>query len=101
MPSRDPVRGLPRERTGLAWERSALGFAGLAGIVLGVAARRDVPTMLLLSAALVGVAIAAWRHGRRAYARSTVEPHPRAVALLSVATALVALAAAVAVLARL
>src|SRR5258705_448959 len=35
MPSAERP-GLARERTGLAWQRSALGFVALAGVVVGV-----------------------------------------------------------------
>jgi uncharacterized membrane protein YidH (DUF202 family) len=100
MPSRD-VPGVARERTGLAWQRSALGFAALAGVVLSVAAHRDAPALLVPSAALLAVAAAVWRQGRRAYAQPAVQAHPRALALLAVATALAALAAAIVVLVRL
>jgi uncharacterized membrane protein YidH (DUF202 family) len=100
MPS--PERpGLARERTGLAWQRSALGFVALAGVVLSVAAHREAPGLIVLSAALVAVAGAVWREGRRAYAHTEVQAHVRALALLAGATALAALAAAVVVLVRL
>jgi putative membrane protein len=98
MPSPDRIRGLPRERTGLAWERSALGFAALAGIALGIAARREAPGLVVLSAVLLAVAGATWRHGRRSYERPAVAAQPRALGLLALATAVAALAAAVAVL---
>jgi uncharacterized membrane protein YidH (DUF202 family) len=101
MPSHnDPERGLARERSGLAWERSGLAFAALGGVVLGVAARHEVPSLLAVAVALLGVAVAAWRHGRSAYERHAVEPQPRALGLISLATALAALAAAVAVIVR-
>jgi uncharacterized membrane protein YidH (DUF202 family) len=100
MPS--PERpGVARERTGLAWERSAFGFVALATLVLSVAAHREAPGLLILSAALVAVAAAVWREGRRAYARAEVQAHPRALALLAGAAALAALAAAILVLVRL
>jgi uncharacterized membrane protein YidH (DUF202 family) len=100
MPSPDPERGLARERSGLAWERSGLAFATLAGIMLGVAARHDAPALLALSAALLGVAGAVWRHGRVAYERPVVGPQPGALALIAAATVLAALAAAVTVIVR-
>ena len=100
MPS--PERpGVARERTGLAWERSAFGFVALATVVLSVAAHREAPGLLFLSAALVAVAVAVWREGRRAYAQAEVQAHPRALALLAGAAALAALAAAILVLVRL
>ncbi len=101
MPSPDPERGLARERTGLAWERSAGSFAALAALVLGVAAHHDAPGLIALSAVLVTVAAAVWRHGRRAYERPDVGPHSRALALMSVAAALTAVAAAIVVIVRL
>jgi uncharacterized membrane protein YidH (DUF202 family) len=97
MPS--PERpGVARERTGLAWERSAFGFVALATIVMSVAAHREAPGLLALSAALLATAVAVWRHGRRAYADAEVQAQPRALGLLAVATALSALAAAIVVL---
>jgi uncharacterized membrane protein YidH (DUF202 family) len=97
MPS--PERpGLARERTGLAWERSAFGFVALATVVLTVAAHREAPGLLVLSAVLVAVAVAVGRHGRRAYADAEVHAQTRALAVLAVVTALAALAAAIVVL---
>ena len=90
-----------RERTSLAWQRSALAFAGLAAVVLGVAAHRNAPGLLAPSAALVAVAAAVWRQGRRAYERPEVRAQPRALALLAIATALAALVAMIVVLVRL
>jgi hypothetical protein len=100
MRSPDRARGLPRERTGLAWERSALGFAGLGGIVLGIAARRNAPGVLIFSVALLGVAGAVWRHGRRAYERPAVASQARALRLVALATTLAGVVAAIAVLVR-
>jgi uncharacterized membrane protein YidH (DUF202 family) len=100
MPS--PERpGLARERTGLAWQRSALGFAALAGIVLSVAAHREAPALIVVSAALAGIAVAVWRQGRHAYADPDVGAQPRALGLIALATAAAALTAAVLVVVRL
>jgi hypothetical protein len=101
MPSHDDERGLARERTGLAWERCALAYAALGGVVLGVAAHRDAPGLLPVSAALAVVAAATWRHGRRAYEHPAVAPQARALRLLTLTTALTAVAAAIAVVVRL
>lgn len=99
MPSPEPERGLARERTGLAWERTALGFGGLSAIMLGAAAHRGRPGLLVLSAALVVVALAAWRHGRQSYREAAVALQARALALMTLATALTAVAAAIIVIA--
>jgi uncharacterized membrane protein YidH (DUF202 family) len=92
---------MARERTGLAWQRSALSFATLAGVALAAAAHRNAPGLVILAAALAGVAAAVWRHGRREYARRAVAAQQRAIALLTLATALTALGVAAAVLASL
>jgi hypothetical protein len=101
MRSPEAPPGASRERTGLAWQRSAFSFAALGGVVLGVAAHRNAPGLLALSAGLVGVAGAVWRHGRGAYERAGVAAQPRVLALLTAATTLAALAAGIAVLAPL
>jgi uncharacterized membrane protein YidH (DUF202 family) len=101
MPSPDPPRGAARERTGLAWERSALAVGAQGGVFLAVAAHHHAPGMLVLGAALVAVAGAVWRHGRTAYERASVAPQSRALAGLTAVAAMSALAAAVAVLVRL
>jgi hypothetical protein len=101
MPSRDEAGGAQRERTSLAWQRSASSFAGLGAVVLGVAAHRDAPGLLALSALLVVAAAAVWLHGGRAYGHARVIAQPRALAALTLLSALAALAAAVTVLVRL
>jgi uncharacterized membrane protein YidH (DUF202 family) len=93
--------GAPRERTSLAWQRSALGFVTLAGVVLSVAAHREAPGLLAMSAALAIVAAVVWREGRRAYDRPEVQAQQPALAFVAAATALSALAAVVVVLLRL
>jgi uncharacterized membrane protein YidH (DUF202 family) len=97
MPSPEPP-GVSRERTGLAWQRSAFGFVTLAGVVLSVAAHREAPGLIGVSAALAVVAAAVWRQGRRAYERIDVQAQPQAVGFVAVATALAALVAAVVVI---
>jgi uncharacterized membrane protein YidH (DUF202 family) len=101
MPPPEPSPGVARERTGLAWERSALAYATLGAVVLGVAAHRHAPGLLPVSAALAIVAFGVWLHGRRAYERTAVAPQPRTLGLMSVATGLAAVAAVIAVIARL
>jgi uncharacterized membrane protein YidH (DUF202 family) len=79
---RDP--GLARERTSLAWTRTALSFAAVGGVVL----KKDVFAGLVILAAVPAV----WSVGRMAY------HHPgrlRLVTATIVAVALVALAVAV------
>jgi uncharacterized membrane protein YidH (DUF202 family) len=97
MLSPEPKRGLARERTGLAWERTAGAFAALAGVLLGVAAHRDAPGLLVLSVALVVAAAVVWSHGRRSYERPDVAPQSRAFALMTLAAVLSAVAAAIVV----
>ena len=58
-PAPDP--GLARERTALAWTRTAISFAAVGGVVLK---REVVPGLILLA-----VASAIWLLGRLAYRR--------------------------------
>lgn len=58
-PDIDP--GLARERTQLAWTRTAISFAAVAGVVLK---REVIPGLILLC-----IAPAIWAVGRRAYRR--------------------------------
>jgi uncharacterized membrane protein YidH (DUF202 family) len=101
MRSRELGGGAPRERTDLAWQRSAFSFIALSGVVLGIAARRDAPALLAVSVALMAVAGAVWRHGRGAYQATEVQAHPRVLAIMSAVTALASLVAAIVVLVRL
>ncbi len=56
-----PDPGLARERTSLAWTRTAISFAAVGGVVL----RRDIiPGLILLA-----VSPAIWQLGRLAYRR--------------------------------
>jgi uncharacterized membrane protein YidH (DUF202 family) len=98
MPSPELDRGLARERTGLAWERTALGFAALSAVVLGVAAHHGRPGLIAVSLALVGVGLALWRHGRRSYQDTAVAPQARALALVSLAIAVTGVAALIIVI---
>jgi uncharacterized membrane protein YidH (DUF202 family) len=103
MPSRD-LGGEPaaqRERTDLAWQRSAFSFLALAAVVLGIAARHDEPALLAASFALIGVAGAVWRQGRTAYLRPEVAAQPRVLVAVTAATVAAAVVAAVVVLVRL
>jgi uncharacterized membrane protein YidH (DUF202 family) len=96
----EPPPGVARERTGLAWERQALAFCGLAAVVLGVAARHDAPGLLALTAVLLGVALAVWRAGRRSYVSADVQPQTDALRGLALVTAATALIAAIVVVVR-
>jgi uncharacterized membrane protein YidH (DUF202 family) len=103
MPSRE-LEGegaAQRERTDLAWQRSAFSFMALGGLVLGIAAHRSTPWLLAVSVALIAIAGGVWRRGRAAYERAAVTAQPRALVLLTAVTALSALVAAVVVLVRL
>jgi uncharacterized membrane protein YidH (DUF202 family) len=53
--------GLARERTALAWTRTAISFAAVGGVILK---RELVPGLILL-----GVTPAIWQLGRLAYQR--------------------------------
>jgi uncharacterized membrane protein YidH (DUF202 family) len=76
---RDP--GLARERTTLAWTRTAISFAAVGGAVL----KRDtIPGLILL-----GLAPVIWQLGRQAYQR---QAKFKLVTATIVAVALVALA---------
>jgi uncharacterized membrane protein YidH (DUF202 family) len=79
--SRDP--GLARERTALAWTRTALSFAAVGGVVLK---REIIPGLILLA-----VAPAIYVLGRLAYTRP--ERHKLVTATI-VAVAIVALVVA-------
>jgi uncharacterized protein DUF202 len=91
-PDRPPVAF--RERTALAWERSAFAYASLSALALGVAAHDAAPWLLLVSAALLVVAALVWRHGHspRPIGR------PRPIAMVALATGLTGIAAVAAVL---
>jgi uncharacterized membrane protein YidH (DUF202 family) len=76
--------GLARERTSLAWTRTALSFAAVGGVVLK---REIIPGLILLA-----VAPAIWLLGRLAYTRPG---KLKLVTATIVAVALVALVVAV------
>ncbi len=85
---RDPDQrdaGLARERTSLAWTRTALSFAAVGGVVLK---REIIPGLILLA-----VAPAIWLLGRLAYTRpgklKLVTATIVAVALVALVVALV------------
>jgi uncharacterized membrane protein YidH (DUF202 family) len=93
--------GLARERTALSWQRTAIAFAGVAGLMLLRAFSGTAPWVLALAAAVpLAAAAGAARHGRAAYAQrlsGIVAPARgplRAVALVTVVAALAAAALA-------
>ncbi len=83
MSEDDQDPGLARERTSLAWTRTALSFAAVGGVVL----RKDVVAGLVIMAAAPVV----WELGRLARRHG----HLRLVTASIVAIAVVALAVAV------
>lgn len=95
---RDP--GLAVERTALAWQRMAGGFATLAALTLGGAARRDAPWMVIPAAALLALAVGVYLHSRRRTRGARTDPHAlralaAAVFVAGVMAAALALVAAV------
>jgi len=89
---RDP--GLARERTSLAWLRTAIAFAALGGTVL--------KANILTGAIIIAIAPVVWQLGRVSRSRSGPADLPRigatqlfAMAVAIVAVALLALAVAI------
>ena len=81
------------ERTALAWQRRATGYTTLAAVVLGAAAHRGEPWLIVPAALLVLVALAVYRESRRRYAGGG--PDPRAMRAIAVVTSAVGVLAAV------
>jgi hypothetical protein len=62
----DPAtQTLARERTGLAWQRTALTLATIGGLMLGAAVRRGRAWLVAPAALLLALAAVVWSHGRR------------------------------------
>jgi uncharacterized membrane protein YidH (DUF202 family) len=93
-PGEGPGGSLFRERTALAWQRSALSFAAIAGVTLGAAAHHRRAWLLAPAVALLGVALAVWRHARVAGPL----PQSRPLRLVTAATTAAAGLAAVVVI---
>src|ERR671932_2949574 len=53
-----------RERTALAWQRSALSFAAIAGVTVGAAAHERRAWLVAPAAVLLVFALLVWRHAR-------------------------------------
>jgi uncharacterized membrane protein YidH (DUF202 family) len=91
--------GLARERTALSWQRTAIAFAGVAGLMLLRALGSSAPGWLAVAAAVpLAAAVGAARHGRAAYAQrlaGVVAPARGPLRVVALATVVAALAAAV------
>ena len=89
--------GRAAERTALAWTRSSLSLAVVAGLMLhsALAATEGHPIDAVAAVGLVGAAAAVWHHGATRYRRGEHDGDRRAIAAmtaLTVVTAAVALA---------
>ncbi len=89
--ARDP--GMAPERTALAWQRMATGYTTLAALVLGAAAHRGEPWLIVPAVLLLAVALGVYLESRRRTAGG--EQDPRALRALAVATTVAAILAAV------
>ena len=81
----DTDPGLARERTELAWIRTAISFAALGGVILKSHPYTGIPIMAL--SALI------WQLGRLASAPGAEHPRSRRLLLIAVAVTSVSLAA--------
>jgi uncharacterized membrane protein YidH (DUF202 family) len=77
--------GLARERTELAWHRTAISFAALGGALLKIRPVAGIP-VLVISAAV-------WQLGRSARMRGTGNVRGRRLLLISVAITAISVAA--------
>jgi hypothetical protein len=98
---RDPGRAL--DRTTLAWTRSALALATVAGLLLHASLFTDVHSFALVGAgAFLIAAGVVWRHGHNAYHRRLGDPplttQPRAIAAMTAVTVSAAIVAFVVVI---
>jgi hypothetical protein len=82
-----------RERTALAWQRSALSFAAIAGVTVGAAAHERRAWLVVPAAVLLVFALLVWRHARVAGPL----PQARALRLVTAATTAAAVLAALVV----
>jgi hypothetical protein len=80
-----------RERTALAWQRSALSFAAIAGITVGAAAHERRGWLLAPAAVLFAFALLVWRHARVAGPLPQSRPLRLVTAATTAAAALAAL----------
>jgi uncharacterized membrane protein YidH (DUF202 family) len=104
VPTPDPARakrrtddpGLAIERTALAWNRTSLGLAANAALLLRLGLEADEPLLACASSAIVA---AAWTYGRlsagrnrRAFRDARPVARPRALRAIAVATVITAVA---------
>ena len=108
MPTPDPARakrrtddpGLAIERTALAWNRTSLGLAANAALLLRLGLEADEPLLACASSAIVAAAAAAaWTYGRlsagrnrSAFRDASPVARPRALRAIAVATVITAVA---------
>jgi uncharacterized membrane protein YidH (DUF202 family) len=108
VPTPDPARakrrtddpGLAIERTALAWNRTSLGLAANAALLLRLGLEADEPLLAGASSAIVAAAAAAaWTYGRlsagrnrRAFQGARPVARVRALRAIAVATAITAVA---------
>ena len=98
-------RGVPEERTALAWQRTGLGMLGVAALVAHSAVRHAEPALVALAgiAALLGLGVLGglaplrYRQVRRRLAADESTAEPRMVTAASAAVGLVGVAAVVAI----
>lgn len=81
----DTDPGLARERTELAWTRTAVSFAALGGVILKAHPYAGIP--------ILGVSALIWQLGRLAGAPGAGRSRPRRLLLIAVAVTGVSLAA--------
>lgn len=98
-------RGVPEERTALAWQRSGLGMLGVAALVGHSAVRHGEAALIALAgfAALLGLGVLGglapvrYRQVRRRLAADQYTAEPRMVVAVTTAVGLVSVAAVVAI----
>ena len=92
--------GLAIERTALAWNRTSLGLAANAALLLRLGFEADEPLLACAASALIaGAAAATWtyarlstRYNRQAFAEARSVARPRVLRAISAATVLTAVA---------
>jgi uncharacterized membrane protein YidH (DUF202 family) len=93
--------GLARDRTALAWTRSALSMLAIGTLIARAAFEADLDALAVIAAiATLALALVTWRHGNALYRERAVdssEPHhqPGALGFLTSTTLLIAVVALV------